>query len=376
VESPKHLAAPLALFAVPAPRPGAPRGLRPVAIQLGPRPGPEAPIFTPEDGWGWMIAKSLVETADGHLHQVASHFAGTHMVVEPFVMATRRQLDHAHPLRVLLDPHFEGTLYINDAAQKMLLAPQGGVDLLMSTSVAASRSLAGKVVAAWVFGESAPPEALRRRGVLDPEALPSYPYRDDALLVWDAIRRWVGAYLGLYYHSDADVVGDAELQAWAAEVRADDGGRMKSFAPSGRVESLEYLVGAAALVIFTASAQHAAVNFPQCELMSYAPATPLSAYRPAPASKEGLTAQDYLDLLPPLDMAHLQRDLGTILGSLRHTRLGQYPQGTFVDPRVAAPLATFQATLAQIEQTIGERNAARPAYDYLRPSLVPQSINI
>ena len=374
-ESPKYLAAPLALFAVPAVASGGPRGLRPVAIQLGPRPGPDAPIFTPADGWGWTIAKSLVQTADGHFHQVAAHFAGTHMVVEPFVIATRRQLDASHPLRVLLDPHFEGTLYINDSAQRVLLAPQGGVDLVMSTTVATSRALSGKVVQRWVFGESSPPEALRRRGVLDREALPSYPYRDDALLVWDAIHRWTSAYLALYYQGDADVAGDAELQAWAAEVRADDGGRMKSFAPSGRVESLEYLAGAAALVIFTASAQHAAVNFPQRELMSYTPAMPLAAYRAAPTSKVGLAMHDYLDLLPPLDMAHLQRDLGTMLGGLRHTRLGQY-ETPFDDPRVAAPLAAFQAALAGVEKTIDERNLARPPYDYLRPSLIPQSTNI
>jgi arachidonate 15-lipoxygenase len=297
------------------------------------------------------------------------------MVVEPFVMATRRQLDASHPLRVLLDPHFEGTLYINDSAQRVLLAPRGGVDLVMSTTVAVSRELSGKVVQRWVFGESSPPEALRRRGVLDPEALPSYPYRDDALLVWDAIHRWTSDYLGLYYQGDADVAEDAELQAWAAEVRADDGGRMKSFAPSGRITSLEYLAGAAALVIFTASAQHAAVNFPQRELMSYTPAMPLAAYRCVPTSKTGLAMHDYLDLLPPLDMAHLQRDLGTMLGGLRHTRLGQY-ETPFDDPRVAAPLAAFQAALAGVEKTIEERNLSRPPYDYLRPSLIPQSINI
>jgi arachidonate 15-lipoxygenase len=377
--SPKHLATPLALFAVPAARGQAASGaraLRPVAIQLGPRPGPDTPIFTPGDGWGWTIAKSLVQTADGHFHQVAAHFAGTHMVVEPFVIATLRQLDRSHPLRVLLEPHFEGTLYINDAAETMLLADKGGVDLLMSSTIAESRALSGKVVQAWVFDASAPPDALRLRGVLDPEALPDFPYRDDGLLVWDAIRKWVGTYLRVYYRGDADVLADTELQAWAREVRADDGGRMKSFAPTGRVESLEYLASAAALVIFTASAQHAAVNFPQRELMSYTPAMPLAAYHPAPTSKEGLSAQDYLDLLPPLDMAHMQRDLGTLLGGLRHTRLGQYDKGTFTDPRVSAPLAAFQGRLAEIEKIIQERNTARPAYGFLRPSLIPQSINI
>jgi arachidonate 15-lipoxygenase len=103
---------------------------------------------------------------------------------------------------------------------------------------------------------------------------------------------------------------------------------------------------------------------------------PLAAYRPAPMAKEGLSAQDYLDLLPPLDMAHLQRDLGTMLGGLRHTRLGQYDKGAFEDPRVATPLAAFQKRLVEVEQIIQERNATRPAYGFLLPSLIPQSINI
>lgn len=377
VKSPKYLAAPLALFAVPsAKRKDGVRPLRPVAIQCGQGPGPETPIFTPEDGWAWRMAKSLVNTAEGHHHQVVAHFAGTHMVVEPFVLATLRQLDRDHPLHVLLRPHFEGTLYINDSAQKVLLAPKGGVDLVMSTRIEVTRAFTGKVVQGWVFDESLLPEALRRRGVDDVGALPDFPYRDDGLLVWGAIRGWVADYLGLYYQGDADVLADVELAAWAAEVRADDGGRMKSFAPSGKVESLGYLIDAVTMVIFTASAQHAAVNFPQNEMMSYAPAMPLAAYRAPPASREGVSVADYLDLLPPLDMAHLQRDLGVMLGGLRHTKLGEYGSGVFEDPRVKGALGAFQAKLVEVESTIAKRNEGRPAYDYLRPSLIPQSINI
>jgi arachidonate 15-lipoxygenase len=374
--TPKHLAAPLALFAVPAARGSAPRPLRPVAIQCGQRPGPGTPVFTPEDGWAWRMAKSLVQTADGHHHQVVAHFANTHMVVEPFVLATMRQLDRDHPLSVLLRPHFEGTLYINDSAQRVLLAPRGGVDLVMSTRIDISRGLAGTVMQSWELDDALPPVALRLRGVDDPEALPDYPYRDDALLVWKAVRAWVSDYLAQYYRSDADLEEDTELRAWAAEIRAEDGGRVKSFLPPGRALTREYLTDVVALVIFTAGPQHAAVNFPQAALMCFAPAMPLAAYRPPPASREDASMADYLDLLPPLDMAHLQRDLGLMLGSLRHTKLGEYEDGHFEDPRVQEPLATFQARLADIERTIEQRNTTRPAYEYLLPSLIPQSINI
>ena len=39
-----------------------------------------------------------------------SHLGRTHLFIEPFVIATERQLGENHPLRLLLRPHFEGTL--------------------------------------------------------------------------------------------------------------------------------------------------------------------------------------------------------------------------------------------------------------------------
>ena len=58
----KYLYAPLALFAVERHS----RQLVPVAIQCGQVPGPEAPIFTPADGYNWLIAKTIVEIADAN----------------------------------------------------------------------------------------------------------------------------------------------------------------------------------------------------------------------------------------------------------------------------------------------------------------------
>src|SRR5262249_58664645 len=53
----------------------------------------------------------------------------------------------------------------------------------------------------------------------------------------------------------------------------------------GKIETLDELGSILTLAIFTASAQHAAVNFPQLPIMSFAPAFPLAAYRGAPTSK-------------------------------------------------------------------------------------------
>jgi arachidonate 15-lipoxygenase len=398
----KYLSAPLALFAVPAGR-SASRPLVPVAIQCAQEPGPQNPVFTPRDGWGWRMAKTMVQVADGNVHQAVSHMAHTHLVLEPIVVAALRTLAPCHPVAVLLAPHFEGTLEVNDMAQAQLLAPGGGVDTVMAGSIEASRGLIVKARQDFVFADAMVPRALRLRGVDDAGTLPDYPYRDDALLLWDAIRSWIDSYLRLYYAGDGSVVADVELQRWVGEASAADGGGLRGFGQDGRMPSLAALVDALTLVVFTASAQHAAVNFPQYPVMSFVPNMPLAAYRPAPTRRDGLSEADRLAMLPPLDLAHMQLSLGYLLGSVNVTRLGVYGDlktnvtagpglhirsafenavdevlhhPHFVDARVAEPLGAFQRTLREAESTIEDRNTVRAPYTFLLPSRVPASINM
>ena len=210
----------------------------------------------------------------------------------------------------------------------------------------------------------------------DRDVLPDYPYRDDALLFDGAIREWVGAYLALYYPSVADLVADDEIQAWGRELAASDGGRIGGLPNGGSFRTVGELHDVIAFVLFTCSVQHAAVNFPQFDLMSYVPNMPLAGYRPAPASKAPSTERDYLNLLPPLDMAELQMDLGYLLGTLRYTQLGTYEPGWFDDPRVADPLRQFQRRLANIDSEIDVTNLTRRTYRTLFAAGIPQSINV
>lgn len=388
----KYLAAPLALFAVPAAG-QAERGLRPVAIQCGQQPGAQNPVLTPRDGLAWAVAKAFVQMADGNYHQAISHLGQTHLVLEPFVLATCRQLAPVHPLHVLLMPHFEGTLNINDGAQANLMAPQGGVDRLMAGSIETSRQIAVEATQSYDFDRSTPREALATRGVADRDALPYFPYRDDALVLWNAIRGWVESYLKIYYHSDADVQADTELQAWIAELVSPDGGRMMHVGQGGRIVDLEYLIRTVTHVIFLAGPQHAAVNFPQYPVMSFTPNMPLALYQPPPTSATVSSPNGLLDWLPPLDMIQNQLSLGYLLGRPQITRLGTYAatdagdlgrwvrdrldsKSYFEDPRVAAPLAAYEAALAEAEASIEESNRTRQPYEFLLPSRIPQSINV
>jgi arachidonate 15-lipoxygenase len=372
----KYIYAPLALFAVPKGSDPS-RLMRPVAIQCGQTPGNHNPIFTPKsDKYAWLFAKTVVQIADANFHEAVSHLGRTHLFVSPFIIATHRQLPNNHPLSLLLRPHFEGTLAINDTAQRLLIASGGGVDTLLASTIDNSRVLVAIGLQNYGFNTAMLPKQLKLRGVGDRNLLPVYPYRDDALVLWDAIHQWVSDYLSLCYTQDQDIENDTHLQAWAAEVQADYGGRVHDFGEDGVIKTRNYLVDAATLIIFTASVQHAAVNFPQKGIMSYAPAAPLAGYLPASTLKGKISEQDYLNLLPPLEQAQRQLSLVRLLGSIYYNKLGDYPNQHFTDPSVKPLLHNFQSKLQQIETTIKQRNENRPVYEYLLPSKIPQSTNI
>jgi len=375
----KYPGAPLALFAVP-PVNSSSRSLIPVAIQCQqPSVSENPPVFTPLDGSNWMVAKTIVNMADSNYHELVSHLGRTHLFVEPFVLATKRKLPAHHKLRILLDPHFEGTILINYGAHKSLIATGGQVDKLLASTIEDDRVIAIEGAKSYLrnFNDVMFPKTLKSHGVGDSAQLPDYPYRDDGLLIWDAIHTWVGAYLSIYYTSDQQLLEDKDLQNWTQELVSDQGGRLNNFGEdaSGAIKTLNYLIDAVSSVIFTASAQHAAVNFPQSELMSYAPAFPLALYSPAPTSSE--EQGNFMSMLPSVDRAQSQIEVVGLLGSVYYTQLGQYNKGHFKDAKVKSYLDQFQNQLRDIEIEISKKNFSRlMPYKFLLPSQIPQSINI
>jgi arachidonate 15-lipoxygenase len=376
----KYAWQPMALFAVP------PRGssLIPVAIQCGQDPAAH-PIFTPSPAadrlWGWEMAKLVVEVADGNYHELFTHLGRTHLVIEAFAVATHRHLAEVHPIWALLVPHFEGTLFINEAAATSLIAADGPIDHIFAGTIASSQLAAVDARLAFDFRGKMLPADLAARGVGTGSALADYPYRDDALLVWNAIHEWARQYVDLYYASDADVTGDTELAAWAACLAGE--AKIRGVGP---VTTRRQLIDICTMVMFTASAQHAAVNFPQKDIMAFAPAITGAGWQAAPNGERGHDKPGWLAMMPPMALALQQLNVLELLGSVHYRPLGDYRSNAFPyptwfqDPRVTAaegPLAWFQAALQGVEAEIVARNAQRlQPYPYLQPSLIPTSINI
>ena len=130
------------------------------------------------------------------------------------------------------------------------------------------------------------------------------------------------------------------------------------------------------MVIFSSSVQHAAVKFPQYDLMSYVPNVPGACYHPRPTTTGGATDKDYLNILPTLDTAETQTEFLYLLGSVDYTCLGKYPRRQF--ERKAKPfLKDFQNRIQTIDDTITLANRTRlMPYKFLIPKGVPRSINI
>jgi arachidonate 15-lipoxygenase len=86
--------------------------------------------------------------------------------------------------------------------------------------------------------------------------------------------------------------------------------------------------------------------------------------------------EDWLANLPTLEVAVQQLCIMRCLGVIHETKLGDY-KDDFTQTPVAGGLHGFQQDLSAAEDEIVGRNRGRPhTYDYLRPSLVPNSTNI
>lgn len=362
-----------AIYAIP---PGG-GDLEPVAIQVNGDvffpPKRNRPFTT-----HWAIAKMALNQNDATHQELFAHLGRTHLLVEPFVIATMRQLPSDHPVHILLKPHFEGTIFINDTASKNLVKVGGEVDRIFAGDITSVMKLCASLVISNHFNDSMPDVELKKRGLMD--RILNMPYRDDALEHFRAMYRFVHLYVSHFYKTDDGVMQDPELQAWVQELLDPECGRLKGFGEDdkGTVSSIKYLARALTFVIFSASVQHAAVNFPQFDYMAYAPAISGGLYAVPPKPSEEAGLEHWAAMLTPIKTAIEQIRILGLIGAVYHTRLGHYRRGEMPDDEpVQTALREYQDELLRIDTRIEKRERnSRLKYDFLRSSKIPQSINI
>ncbi|MBZ4400731.1 lipoxygenase family protein [Myxococcus sp. AS-1-15] len=358
------------------------RQLRPLAIQLG-RDGGRDPVFTPnDDTYDWLAAKIYLRCSEGNTHQMVAHALRTHFVAEPFVMATMRNLPDPHPVYKLLRRHFRYTLAINEGARKGLLAAGGVFDDFIATGGPdkGHLQLGKKGYQRWKLTDNRPRQDLERRGVLDPAVLPYYPYRDDALPLWDALEEYVGGVLRYFYPTDADLEGDTEMQHWWKDLT--EHGLPVDKLPCRELSRVDDLVDILTTVVFTVSVQHAAVNYLQYEHYAFVPNAPLCMRREPPRQKGTLRAEDIPEMIPSKSQTLWQVAIGRALSSfgddeeyLLHE--GGWREEYFQEPEVKALRERFEQRLRTQRDVVAARNVgAQVPYTVLSPDRIPCGITV
>jgi hypothetical protein len=356
--------------------------LKSVAIQCGQNPEDSNPMFLAlndaEHYWGWERAKLVIQAADKTEHQLANHLGLTHLLCEAFATATIRNLQSGHPIYDLLISHFEGTNRINHNATLALLRPVQFVDTLMAAPLGDLVQTSIDIRLNYNFYDHFLPTELALRGVDDETVLPEYPYRDDGLLIWNAILKFVTGYVNHFYVTSAQIAEDDALSAWMDDLV--EHGKIKGFK---KVTTRPELAEVLTMIIFTSSAQHAAVNFTQPGWMMYAPGMvgTLNYHKPTAISKA--TRDEWLNMLPVLSRSMKKIDIYTVLGNLYNGYLGEYvdregnPIFSSHNIGVYSMVEAFRKDLQSIENAIQQKNTTRQfPYETLLPSKIPASINI
>ncbi|KAL3879827.1 hypothetical protein ACJMK2_032106 [Sinanodonta woodiana] len=373
-----HVCVPIALFLV-----NGNHELVPIAIQLYQQKGPNNPVFLPTDPeYTWMLAKMWFNNADASYHQSLSHLGFTHLLMEGIALISHRNLSQSHPIFKLLAPHFLYLIAINVRALEFLVAPNGWIDKTMNAGSNGLLEIVAKGIKQWrmdVHGTL--PEDLKRRGVYNQNVLPGYHFRDDALLLYDAIHKYASKYTRLYYDTPEKISADLELQSWREEMTKprEQGGCGLQGVPgeNGKFTTVDHIIQTLTCIIYTCSVGHAATNFPQYDQYAFPPNYPGLMKGKPPSSKKPLTEQDVINSLPDKPTTLDTMIVTKILSTRGTNQLGNFEVQYIFDPKAMKVVEEFQKELAEISVTIkGRNNQRKIPYPFLDPEFVPNSISI
>uniref|UniRef100_H2Y5X3 Lipoxygenase domain-containing protein n=1 Tax=Ciona savignyi TaxID=51511 RepID=H2Y5X3_CIOSA len=348
----------------------------PIAIQLV--PGDRDYLFTPSSGdEDWMLAKMYFRCAQANVHEWGYHFLYTHNVIEPFGVALFRCLPSAHPIYKLLRPHLRTLSAINTDARNDLIPETSKANQSLSIS---GSDLCRKMFKTFRFDDIIIPKVLKKLGTDDRTLLPNFHYRDDAMALWKIMEDYVIDVLTHHYSSDEEVEGDYELQGWARDVAREglgwQDGDSRGFPET--ITTIPQLMEICVTLMFTSSAQHAAVNFGQFETYKFMPNAPVGLRLPPHKNGEG-SKQRILDSLPDALMTNFIIAIAYALSKFAPNEvfLADFSRKYFTEDVVIGFQDKYVGKLKELESKILSRNQRlEHEYKYLLPSRIPKSIAV
>ncbi|CAN1336779.1 Linoleate 13S-lipoxygenase 2-1, chloroplastic [Linum perenne] len=360
--------------------------LKPIAIELTRPPIDGKPlwkrVFTPgtfssTDEWLWKLAKTHVLAHDVGYHQLISHWLRTHCCTEPYIIAANRQLSALHPIYRLLLPHFRYTLDINALARQVLINAGGFIESCFAPLKYSIQFSSAVYDQKWRFDYEALPKDLIRRGmaVEDPSAphslkltIEDYPYANDGLVLWEALKQWVTDYVNRYYPDQTLVASDTELQSWWTEVRTVGHQDKKDEPWWPQLKTCEDLIEILTTIMWVASGHHAAVNFGQYSFYGYVPNRPPIARKKMPNEDE--TEEEWKKFVEKpetvlLEMYPSQFQTAKVMAVMNilsgHSEDEEYVGKVMEpswgdDPLIKAAFLKFSGRLMELEGEINMRN--------------------
>ncbi|CAM4719815.1 unnamed protein product [Leuciscus chuanchicus] len=198
------------------------------------------------------------------------------------------------------------------------------------------------------------------------------------MMVWEAVKSFVSDVVKICYGSDETVQEDQEIQAFVQDVCFSGLKNCpKNCEFPDSLNTREQLVEFLTVVIFTASAQHAAVNFGQYDWFSWVPNNPSTMRKPPPAQKGQVDMKYIMESLP--DRGRSSWHLGAVWA------LSQFQDNeasiqicTSLNNRLVMEAAkTFRKKLAEVTNIIKSRNEyLKVPYWYLSPDRIPNSVAV
>ncbi|KAL2470491.1 Lipoxygenase 2 [Abeliophyllum distichum] len=213
-----------------------------------------------------------------------------------------------------------------------------------------------------------------------------YPYANDGLLIWDAIKKWVTDYVTYYYPIANIVQSDSELQAWWTEIRTVGHTDKRHGSWWLVLETADDLIGIITNMIWVASGHHAAVNFGQYDFARYFSNRPTIARTnmptkdPTDTEKEEFLKRPEVFLLkcfPSQVQAKLVMAILDVLST--HSPDEEY-LGAKIEPywkedkNITVLFEEFSGKLKEIEGIIDARNADSSLKNRFGAGVVPYQL--